>query len=101
MGKTTVVGAWVEGAVKNWFTEEEDGRRMMGRAWRPQLKENVEDEDAKVRRMVESVVEKQACLGFDIVTDGEVGREGYYMHTSPSMRFRVSLMPMPNSKLLL
>jgi len=78
--KTTVVGAWVEGAVKNWFTEEEDGRRMMGRAWRPQLKENVEDEDAKVRRMVESVVEKQAWLGLDIVTDGEVGREGYYMH---------------------
>ena len=30
--------------------------------------------------MVESVVEKQALLGLDIVTDGEVGREGYYMH---------------------
>ena len=27
--KTTVVGAWVEGAVRNWFEEEEggDGRR--------------------------------------------------------------------------
>ena len=43
--KTTVVGAWVEGAVKNWFTEEEDGRRMMGRAWRPQLKGEVEGEE--------------------------------------------------------
>ena len=42
--KTTVVGAWVEGAVKNWFTEEEDGRRMMGRAWRPQLRGEVDDE---------------------------------------------------------
>jgi len=76
--KTTVVGAWVEGAVKNWFTEEEDGRRMMGRAWRPQLKGEVEEE--KVLGMVERVVARQAALGLDIVTDGEVGREGYYMH---------------------
>ena len=45
--KTTVVGAWVEGAVKNWFTEEEDGRRMMGRAWRPHLKGDVDDEGIK------------------------------------------------------
>ena len=30
--------------------------------------------------MVESVVNRQAELGVDVVTDGEVGREGYYMH---------------------
>jgi len=78
--KTTVVGAWVEGAVKNWFTEEEDGRRMMGRAWRPHLKGDVDNEDDKVKRMVESVVGRQAKMGLDVVTDGEVGREGYYMH---------------------
>ena len=30
--------------------------------------------------MVERVVARQAALGLDIVTDGEVGREGYYMH---------------------
>ena len=46
--KTTVVGAWVEGAVKNWFTEEEDGRRMMGRAWRPQLRGEVDDEGKEI-----------------------------------------------------
>jgi len=78
--KTTVVGAWVEGAVKNWFTEEEDGRRMMGRAWRPQLRGEVDDEDAKVEKMVKAVVGRQIKLGLDVVTDGEVGREGYYMH---------------------
>ena len=31
-------------------------------------------------KMVESVVNRQAELGVDVVTDGEVGREGYYMH---------------------
>ena len=36
--------------------------------------------DDKVKRMVESVVGRQARLGLDVVTDGEVGREGYYMH---------------------
>ena len=30
--------------------------------------------------MVRRVVERQAEIGLDIVTDGEVGREGYYMH---------------------
>ena len=30
--------------------------------------------------MVESVVGRQSRLGLDVVTDGEVGREGYYMH---------------------
>jgi len=78
--KTTVVGAWVEGAVKNWFTEEEDGRRMMGRAWRPNQRTVLDDEEYKVTKMVESVVNRQAELGVDVVTDGEVGREGYYMH---------------------
>ena len=46
--KTTVVGAWVEGAVKNWFTEEEDGRRMMGRAWRPNQRTVLDDEGKAV-----------------------------------------------------
>ena len=30
--------------------------------------------------MVAKIVARQAELGIDIVTDGEVGREGYYMH---------------------
>ena len=30
--------------------------------------------------MVKAVVGRQVKLGLDVVTDGEVGREGYYMH---------------------
>ena len=88
----------------------------MGRAWRPSLKkeEDAAEEERRVRSilkfsagrvyikvaaMVERVVKRQADLGVDIVTDGEVelhlaavfqkckfhlfpqvGREGYYMH---------------------
>jgi len=74
----------VEGAVRNWFEEDEggDGKRRMGRAWRPSLKkeEDEEEEERRVTAMVERVVKRQAELGVDIVTDGEVGREGYYMH---------------------
>ena len=50
--KTTVVGAWVEGAVKNWFTEEEDGRRMMGRAWRPNQRTVLDDEGKAISEHV-------------------------------------------------
>lgn len=79
--QTTCVGAWTEGAVKNWFTEEEDGRRMMGRAWRPQLREETNAVTAaRVQAKVKEVVEKQVNLGLDIVTDGEVGRENYFLH---------------------
>ena len=79
--QTTCVGAWTEGAVKNWFTEEEDGRRMMGRAWRPQLREETSAVTAaRVQAKVKEVVEKQVNLGLDIVTDGEVGRENYFLH---------------------
>ena len=65
----------------------------MGRAWRPHLKEeeDAEEEEKRVRSnfpshshreglhvkvaaMVERVVKRQADLGVDIVTDGEVGR---------------------------
>jgi len=76
--KSTVVGAWVKGAVKNWFTEQEDGKRMMAQSWRPHLWEQPDEEILSA--MVSEVIEKQAELGVDIVTDGEVGREGYYMH---------------------
>ena len=63
----------------------------MGRAWRPHLKEEEDAEeeekrvrsnfpfssqrerlDVKVAAMVERVVKRQADLGVDIVTDGEV-----------------------------
>ena len=63
----------------------------MGRAWRPHLKEEEDAEeeekrvrsnfpfssqreriDVKVAAMVEKVVKRQADLGVDIVTDGEV-----------------------------
>ena len=70
----------------------------MGRAWRPHLKEeedaaeeekrvrsdfpfssNRERLDVKVAAMVEKVVKRQADLGVDIVTDGEVSERGQRM----------------------
>ena len=57
---------------------EEDGRRRMGRGWRPSMKQEVTE------RMVEDklreVVTEQQDLGLDVITDGEVPRENYYLH---------------------
>ena len=73
-----MVGAWVEGAGPTWFSEEEDGRRRMGRGWRPSMKQEVTE--MRVEAKLREVVEEQEGLGLDVITDGEVPRENYYLH---------------------
>lgn len=36
--------------------------------------------DANIERAIEEVVEKQIHLGLDVITDGEMPRENYYLH---------------------
>ena len=81
----------------------------MGRAWRPHLKEEEDAEeeekrvrsnfpfsshrerlDIKVAAMVEKVVKRQADLGVDIVTDGEVSEKAENV-TSNSRQKKVGI----------
>ena len=50
----------------------------MGRGWRPSMK--LEVTERMVEDKVKEVVAEQEGLGLDVITDGEVPRENYYLH---------------------
>lgn len=90
--KTTVIGAWPKPSylpLPDWFmdTEDKDGKlSSMAGGYHPTTRDKVLTETGQdkmeelVGQAITEVIEEQVKLGIDVVTDGEMARDCYYMH---------------------
>jgi 5-methyltetrahydropteroyltriglutamate--homocysteine methyltransferase len=97
--KTTVVGSWPKPDCLNipdWFSEqgnfsseELSGLTGMGGGYDPRSAntaredENMED---NIKQAVKEVIDEQVALGIDVVTDGEMERNAYYIHVMNNIK---------------
>lgn len=89
--ETTVVGAWPKPSylpLPDWFSTEEckNGQSSMAGGYDPADRDQVikSCEEGKVEdllgRAITEVIKEQVDIGIDVVTDGEMARDCYYMH---------------------
>jgi len=81
--KTTVIGAWPKPSylqLKDWFNASSHGSFDVTSRNKTVSQVGESEIEKQTTEAVTEVVKKQEEIGIDIITDGEVSRDTYYLH---------------------